>query len=153
MSHDENHGPVPADGAAPPGAAAGTPPVRQLRLVVTTDDYDAALAFYRDALGLAELGAFADPDGRVTILDAGRATLEITDEPHAAFIDRVEGVAAPTVAAVPAGSSEPADVRAHTRRRSGQRPWLATAAMAAAAASGSRYRPPGTVGFRSSSSS
>ncbi len=65
---------------------------RQLRLVVTAQDYDAAVAFYRDTLGLPEVGAFADPDGRVVILDVGRATLEITDPPHAAFVDRVEGV-------------------------------------------------------------
>jgi predicted enzyme related to lactoylglutathione lyase len=65
--------------------------VRQLRLVVTADDYDEALAFYRDALGMAELGAFASPDGgRVTILDAGRATLELTDPRNAAYIDEVE---------------------------------------------------------------
>jgi catechol 2,3-dioxygenase-like lactoylglutathione lyase family enzyme len=74
-------------------SAAPTHPVRQLRLVVTADDYDAAVAFYRDALGLPELGAFTDPDGRVVILDAGRATLEITDPSHAAYVDRVEGVA------------------------------------------------------------
>jgi catechol 2,3-dioxygenase-like lactoylglutathione lyase family enzyme len=62
-----------------------------MRLVVTADDYDEALQFYRDALGLAELGAFASPDGgRVTILDAGRATLELTDPRHAAYIDEVE---------------------------------------------------------------
>jgi predicted enzyme related to lactoylglutathione lyase len=68
-----------------------TDPVRQMRLVVTADDYDEALQFYRDALGLAELGAFASPDGgRVTILDAGRATLELTDARHAAYIDEVE---------------------------------------------------------------
>jgi predicted enzyme related to lactoylglutathione lyase len=64
--------------------------VRQLRLVVTADDYDSALAFYRDVLGLPELGAFAAEGGRVTILDAGRATLELTDPLHAAYIDRVE---------------------------------------------------------------
>ena len=64
--------------------------VHQLRLVVTTDDYDAALRFYRDVLGLKELGAFSSADGRVTILEAGRATLELTDPPHAAFIDEVE---------------------------------------------------------------
>ena len=64
--------------------------VRQMRLVVTAEDYDAALTFYRDVLGLAELGAFAAEGGRVTILDAGRATLELTDPPHAAYIDRVE---------------------------------------------------------------
>jgi predicted enzyme related to lactoylglutathione lyase len=64
--------------------------VRQLRLVVTADDYDAAVAFYRDVLGMPEEGAFAAEGGHVTILDAGRATLEITDPAHAAYIDRVE---------------------------------------------------------------
>ncbi|MET9389371.1 VOC family protein [Streptomyces sp. NPDC006624] len=66
------------------------PAVRELRLVVTADDYDAALRFYRDVLGLTEREAFASPDGRVTILEAGRATLELTDPNHAAFIDEVE---------------------------------------------------------------
>ncbi|WP_042364072.1 VOC family protein [Streptacidiphilus neutrinimicus] len=64
--------------------------VRELRLVVTAEDYDAALRFYRDVLGLPERGAFSSPDGRVTILEAGRATLEIADPGHAAFIDDVE---------------------------------------------------------------
>ncbi|MEV5440145.1 VOC family protein [Streptomyces sp. NPDC052682] len=66
------------------------PAVRELRLVVTAADYDAALHFYRDVLGLPERGAFSSPDGRVTILEAGRATLELTDPNHAAFIDEVE---------------------------------------------------------------
>ena len=64
--------------------------VRELRLVVTADDYDEALRFYRDVLGLEQRAAFASDGGRVTILEAGRATLEITDPPHAAFIDEVE---------------------------------------------------------------
>jgi predicted enzyme related to lactoylglutathione lyase len=62
----------------------------QLRLVVTADDYDAALRFYRDVLGLREEAAFVADGGRVTILDAGRATLELTDPRHAAYIDQVE---------------------------------------------------------------
>ncbi|MCX4766321.1 VOC family protein [Streptomyces sp. NBC_01275] len=66
------------------------PSVRELRLVVTADDYDEALRFYRDVLGLPEQAAFSSPGGRVTILDAGRATLELTDPSHAAFIDDVE---------------------------------------------------------------
>jgi lactoylglutathione lyase len=66
------------------------PEVRELRLVVTAEDYDEALRFYRDVLGLREREAFSSPDGRVTILEAGRATLELTDPPHAAFIDEVE---------------------------------------------------------------
>ena len=64
--------------------------VTELRLVVTADDYDEALAFYRDVLGLAEQAAFVSEGGKVAILEAGRATLEITDRAHAAFIDDVE---------------------------------------------------------------
>ena len=64
--------------------------VGELRLVVTAQDYEAALAFYRDVLGLPERAAFSSPGGRVTILEAGRATLEIADPPHAAYIDEVE---------------------------------------------------------------
>ena len=77
------------------------PGVRQLRVVLQVDDLDAAVAFYRDALGLAERDAFSDPDGRVVILEAGRATLELTDEAHARFIERVEGVAVEGVAGDP----------------------------------------------------
>jgi lactoylglutathione lyase len=64
--------------------------VAELRLVVTAPDYDEALRFYRDVLGLAERAAYSSPGGRVTILEAGRATLELADPPHAAFIDEVE---------------------------------------------------------------
>jgi len=64
--------------------------VKELRLVVTAEDYEAAVAFYRDVLGLPERAAFTSPGGRVTILEAGRATLEIADPPHAAYIDEVE---------------------------------------------------------------
>ena len=65
--------------------------VSELRLVVTTEDYDAAVAFYRDALGLSESAEYLSEDqGRVLILDAGRATLEISDPGHAVYVDDVE---------------------------------------------------------------
>jgi predicted enzyme related to lactoylglutathione lyase len=64
--------------------------VREPRLVVTAADYDATLHFYRDVLGLPERAAFSSDGGRVSILEAGRATLEITDPNHAEFIDEVE---------------------------------------------------------------
>ena len=64
--------------------------VLELRLVVTAPDYDEALRFYRDVLGLPEVAAFDDGAGRVAILDAGRATLELSDVPHAEHIDRLE---------------------------------------------------------------
>lgn len=58
--------------------------------MITASDYDEALRFYRDVLGLAERAAFASPGGRVVILEAGRATLELTDPQHAEYIDEVE---------------------------------------------------------------
>ncbi len=64
--------------------------VRELRVCVTADDYDAALRFYRDVLGLEEQLAISGDRGRVTILEAGRATLELLDADHAAFVDEVE---------------------------------------------------------------
>ena len=64
--------------------------VHELRLVVTAEDYDEALRFYRDVLGLEERESYSSPDGRVTILEAGRATLELADPNQAEFIDRVE---------------------------------------------------------------
>ena len=69
---------------------AETGTVHEMRLVVTAEDFDAAIAFYRDTLGLPELASYASVDGRVVILEAGRATLEIADPAQAAFIDRVE---------------------------------------------------------------
>jgi predicted enzyme related to lactoylglutathione lyase len=67
-----------------------TEPVRQLRLVVTADDYDEALQFYRDVLGLPVRADFSGENGRVTLLDAGQATIEIADPNQAEYIDRVE---------------------------------------------------------------
>jgi len=67
-----------------------TPDVTELRLVVTAPDYEEALRFYRDVLGLTEQAAFSSPGGRVTILQAGRATLELADPKHAAYIDETE---------------------------------------------------------------
>lgn len=65
--------------------------VRQLRLVVETEDFDAALTFYRDVLGLAEREVVpSEGDARITILDAGRATLELSSPAQVTYIDQVE---------------------------------------------------------------
>jgi lactoylglutathione lyase len=59
--------------------------------VLTVDDFDAAVAFYRDALGLEPLDAWeAEEGGRVVILAAGNATLELVDEGQARAIDLIE---------------------------------------------------------------
>jgi lactoylglutathione lyase len=65
-------------------------PIRQLRLVVTAADYDEAVHFYRDLLGLTEQDAVQPPEGRVMVLDAGRATLELAEPAAAAYIDDME---------------------------------------------------------------
>ena len=65
--------------------------MRGLRVVVAAEEYDVAVRFYRDALGMREQAAFAGPGGaEVTILDAGRATLEIANPAQRAYIDEVE---------------------------------------------------------------
>jgi predicted enzyme related to lactoylglutathione lyase len=64
--------------------------VRELRLVVTVEDHDQAVRFYRDVLGLPELADFSSSEGNVILLDAGRATVEVVDGRQAEFIDRVE---------------------------------------------------------------
>ena len=62
-----------------------------MRLVVEAEDFDKAVRFYRDILGLPEEAAFeGEGDARVVILDAGRATLEIANPAQKRMIDDVE---------------------------------------------------------------
>ena len=68
----------------------GESPVRELRVALTVEDFDQALGFYRDALGLPLLDAWAAPEGFVAILDAGRATLELLSPGQAAAVDEIE---------------------------------------------------------------
>ena len=65
--------------------------VLQMRLVVEAPDYERAVAFYRDVLGVPEELVVAGGEGeKVTILDMGRATLEIANPAQVAMIDDVE---------------------------------------------------------------
>jgi uncharacterized glyoxalase superfamily protein PhnB len=65
--------------------------VIQMRLVVEAADYDQAVAFYRDVLGTREeLVVESDGGAKVTILDVGRATLELSNSAQVALIDDVE---------------------------------------------------------------
>lgn len=70
---------------------SGTNQIRQMRLVVEVDDYDEAVRFYRDVLGATtELQVHGDAGEKVTILDVGRATLELSNRAQVEMIDRVE---------------------------------------------------------------
>ena len=65
--------------------------VLQLRLVVEAEDFEAAVAFYRDVLGMPVEFAVDGPDGAsVVALRAGRATLELVNPAQRRYIDEVE---------------------------------------------------------------
>ncbi|MGN6574548.1 MAG: VOC family protein [Nocardioides sp.] len=65
--------------------------VLQMRLVVEAADYEEALRFYRDVLGAeVELQVHGDAGEKVTILDVGRATLELSNPAQVDMIDQVE---------------------------------------------------------------
>jgi lactoylglutathione lyase len=65
--------------------------IRQLRLVVHASEYEQAVHFFRDVLGAPVAEEYAGDDGaQVTILDVGRATLELSNDAQVELIDRVE---------------------------------------------------------------
>ena len=65
--------------------------VLQMRLVVEAEDYEEAVRFYRDVLGAGEeLRVHGDDGEKVTILQVGRATLELSNPAQVASIDEVE---------------------------------------------------------------
>lgn len=86
-------------------------PVRELRLALTVDDYDEAVRFYRDVLGLPVVQAWDESSGSGAILDAGRATLELLSSAQAELVDQVEvgtRVAGPVRLALEVDDSEAA---------------------------------------------
>lgn len=59
--------------------------------MVEADDFDEAVAFYRDVLGLKEeFNIESEGDARVVALQAGRATLEIVNPAQRRLIDHLE---------------------------------------------------------------
>ena len=63
--------------------------VAELRLSLTVSDFERLRSFYRDVVGLPESQSW-DFHGHGVVFEAGRATLELIDEEHAAFVDEVE---------------------------------------------------------------
>ena len=64
--------------------------VTELRVALTVEDFDRAVAFYRDALGLEQIADWTSATGRVVVLEAGRATLELFDAAQAESVDAIE---------------------------------------------------------------
>lgn len=64
-------------------------PILELRVAVTTSDYERLVKFYCDGLGI-QPSAFWDNGGKALMLDMGHAALEIFDEAQAETIDQLE---------------------------------------------------------------
>jgi methylmalonyl-CoA/ethylmalonyl-CoA epimerase len=64
--------------------------VTELRVALTVEDFNRAVAFYRDALGLEQIADWSSATGRVVVLEAGRATLELFDSAQAESVDAIE---------------------------------------------------------------
>lgn len=68
----------------------GAPPVLELRVALTTDDYERLSRFYREGLGLEPSQFWDEDQGRALVLELGRATLEVFDEAQARTVDAIE---------------------------------------------------------------
>jgi catechol 2,3-dioxygenase-like lactoylglutathione lyase family enzyme len=64
--------------------------IKELRIVLTVDNFDEMVRFYRDVMGLETSKEWHEDFGNGIILDAGRASLEVIDRKDAAYIDQVE---------------------------------------------------------------
>ena len=67
-----------------------TAPIIELRVALTTQDYNQLVAFYENALGLEAADIWTQGDNKGVLYDMGRATLEILDENSAATVDQIE---------------------------------------------------------------
>ncbi|MBL8076554.1 MAG: VOC family protein [Anaerolineales bacterium] len=65
-------------------------PIHELRVAITTPDYERLVNFYCMGLGIEPAQIWNNGQGKALILDMGRATLEIFDETQAGTIDQIE---------------------------------------------------------------
>ena len=65
-------------------------PVIELRVAITTEDFDRMVSFYCDGLGMEPSQVWPEDQGRALVLDLGRATLEVFDEKQADTVDQIE---------------------------------------------------------------
>jgi methylmalonyl-CoA/ethylmalonyl-CoA epimerase len=65
-------------------------PIIELRVALTTSDYERLVKFYCAGLGIEPTQFWNNGQGQALILDMGKATLEIFDETQAQTIDQIE---------------------------------------------------------------
>jgi methylmalonyl-CoA/ethylmalonyl-CoA epimerase len=67
-----------------------TNPVFELRVALTTADYERLTKFYCEGLGIEPAAIWNNGQGRALVLEMGKATLELFDEAQAETIDQIE---------------------------------------------------------------
>jgi methylmalonyl-CoA/ethylmalonyl-CoA epimerase len=65
-------------------------PILQLRVALTTSDYERLVKFYCEGLGIKPAAEWQNDGGQALMLEMGQATLELFDETQAEAIDRIE---------------------------------------------------------------
>jgi predicted enzyme related to lactoylglutathione lyase len=65
-------------------------PILELRVALTTSDYERLVKFYCLGLGLEPAQIWNNGQGRALMLEVGKATLEIFDAAQAEMIDQLE---------------------------------------------------------------
>jgi catechol 2,3-dioxygenase-like lactoylglutathione lyase family enzyme len=65
-------------------------PIHELRIALTTRDYERLVKFYCDGLGIEPAAIWNNGQGQAHVLNLGNATLEIFDEAQAETIDQIE---------------------------------------------------------------
>jgi len=65
-------------------------PVFELRVALTTSDYERLTRFYCEGLGLEPAAIWNNGLGKALMLEMGKATLELFDEAQAETIDQLE---------------------------------------------------------------
>lgn len=65
-------------------------PIFELRVALTTSDYERLIKFYCGGLGIEPAAIWNNGQGQALVLNMGKATLEIFDETQAETIDQIE---------------------------------------------------------------
>ena len=65
-------------------------PILELRVALTTSDYERSVKFYCNGLGIEPAAIWNNGQGQALVLNMGNATLEIFDETQAETIDQIE---------------------------------------------------------------
>lgn len=68
----------------------GNRPVLELRIALTSKDFERAVRFYCEGLGIEPSALWNNDGGRAMMLEMGKATLELFDERQAEVIDDLE---------------------------------------------------------------